>query len=857
MKLMRMCFSALLLISLLAFPASATEGPYKNLGPQVQYVNVIRGEAGMDQYGRPLYYALLQGEPAKLVVIDLQSKQVVDMETLEGATAAWSIEVDSNRQVWIGSTPNEQLYRYNPETRELSDLGKASAPRGSNTTIWDLTYDTKNNRIFGVTSYGGTVFTYSDDDGFDSLGVVMNGRRYARSVEYDEEQNTLYVGLGSPAALIKWNLNTNEKTDILPEDFKSAASVYDLDLSGGKVYAKMENKSALLVLNQETDMLEHVLPADSRGVSPAWNNQTVFYSSKGKLFEFNPADGSSRETNGSVASSSAVSLDILNVNGQPQVVGLAGNAGRFYQYNLLDNRSSTSSLKLPAQPVEIYNVGKGVNGNIYSSGFISGRLGIYNPRTETTQMFEGLGQVEDMTSLKEKMFFGVYPNGLVYEYDTQQAWNAGSNPKKIMDLGASGQDRPNALAADEGKNRLYAGTVPKRGEKAGMFLVYDGGSQSVAHEETLPDDQSASSMTFNQAANTLYLGTSAYDGSGNLSPKSAKLYAIDTNSSSFAKREIELPGGYAIKISALKMTNDGRLWGIVDNKLLVYDPEKGMPSLYPITPNQIEGMYRNESLVIHPSGDLYGTFQGMLFKVDTKTLEITCYSEGNVFHLAGDQEGNLYFNKRSNLWKINPNDLTAEHVYNPKELKIPNISTEDSPFPVARVYSRQSLLMYKKEGNSMVPVKEVPKGAFYRVYGTYKSYYHVGNGYYFYNEPHRISTYIGRVFTLGEAEMLKPDGSFHRMIKPDEEIRVYNYDNEKYDVGNGYTIMKNSDVTYKVGIANLKADSMMFRYGSVIPEMKIYDGEEYVVYNIDGNKLDIGNGFYLEFNKGTMEFTKN
>lgn len=855
MKLVRMSVSALLLISLLAFPASATEGPYENLGPQVQYVSVIRGEAGMDQYGRPLYYALLQGEPAKLVVIDLQTKQIVDMETLDGATAAWSIEVDSNRQVWIGSTPNEHLYRYNPETKEMSNLGKASS--ASNTTIWDLTYDTKNNRVFGVTSYGGTVFSYSDEDGFDSLGVVMNGRRYARSVEYNEEQNTLYIGLGSPAALIKWNLNTNEKADILPEEYKSSASVYDLDLSGGKVFAKMENKSTLLVLNQENNQLEHVLPADSRGVSPAWNSQTVFYSSKGKLFEFNPEDGSSRETNSNLASSSAVSLDIINVNGQPQVVGLAGNGGRFYQYNLLNNRSTTSILKLPAQPVVIYNVGKGINGNIYSSGFISGRMGIYDPRTETTQMVEGLGQVEDMTFAKEKMFFGVYPNGLVYEYDSTKDWNAGSNPRKIMDLGASGQDRPNALATDEKKNRLYAGTVPKRGENAGMFLVYDLNSQSVVHEETLPDNQSASSMTFNPNKDTLYFGTSAYDGSGNLSDKSAKLFSIDTNSSSFAKKEIELPGGYAIKISALTMTGDGRLWGIVDNKLLVYDPEKGVPDLYPITPNQIEGMYRNESLILHPSGNLYGTFQGMLFKVDTATLEITSYQSQNVFDLTSDQQGNLYYSSTSNLMKINPDDLTEKYVKPPGELSIKNISTIDSPFPVARVYSRQPLLLYKKEGNSMVPVKQLPKGAFYRVYGTYKEYYHVGNSHYFYNEPHKISTYIGRVFTLGGAEMLAPDGTIHRMIKPDEEIRVYSYDDEKYDVGNGYTVMKDSDVSYKVGTVNLTDDSMIFRYGSAIPEMKINAGEEYVVYNIDGNKLDIGNGFYLEFNKKTMVFNKN
>ncbi|WP_338778670.1 hypothetical protein [Metabacillus sp. FJAT-52054] len=855
MKLLRMSLSALLLISLLAFPASATEGPYKNIGPQVQYVNVIRGEAGQDQYGRPLYYALLQGEPAKLVVMDLQTKQVIDMETLTDATAAWSIEVGPDRQVWLGSTPNKNLYRYNPDTKELSDLGKE--PSASNTTIWDLTYDTKQNRVFGVTSYGGTVFTYSDDKGFDSLGVVMNGRKYARSVEYDEDNNTLYVGLGSPAALIKWNLNTNEKTDILPEEYKSAASVYDLDLAGGKVYAKMENKSTLLVLNQESNQLEHVLPADSRGVSENWNGQNVFYSAQGKLFEFNPTDGSSRELDSNLSRAGAVSLDILNVNGQTQLVGLAGNSGRFYEYNLAQDRFKLSSLKLPAQAVEIYSVGNGVNGNIYSSGFISGKLGVYNPETDTTKMYEGLGQVEDMTSMNEKMFFGVYPDALVYEYDTTKEWAAGSNPRKIMDLGADGQDRPKAMATDQERNRLYTGTVPKRGQKSGMFLSYDLNQQQIVHQESLPYEQSASAMVYNNQSQTLYLGTSAYDGSGNLSKETAKLFAIDTNSSNYAKKEIELPGGYAIKISALTMTADGRLWGIVDNKLLVYDPVKGMPNLYPITPNQIQGMYKTESLMQDPSGDLYGTFQGMLFKVDTNTLEITSYDTRDVFDLAKDNKGNLYYNLRSNLWRLNPNDLTEEHVLKPGEIKIPNVLTSDSPFPVARVFSKQPLLLYKKEGNTMVPVKQLPGKAFYRVYGTYKNYYHVGNDHYFYNEPHKISTYVGRVLTLTEAPIMKPDGELFRMIKPGEEIRVYSYDGLYYDVGNGYKVQKTSDVSYYVGTVELTSDSMMFQYGEALPVMKLQAGEEYEILNVDGNKLDIGNGFYLEYNKQSMIYNKN
>ncbi|MGD7006957.1 hypothetical protein [Metabacillus sp. 84] len=855
MKLLRLFFSFLLLISLLTFPASATGGPFENLGPQVKYVNVIRGKAGLDQYGQPRFYALLQGEPAKLAVIDLQTEKIVDIETLPGASAAWSIEIDPQHRVWVGSTPNEHLYRYDPETKEITDLGKATTT--SNTTIWDLTYDKKSNRIFGVTSYGGSVITYSEEEGFKSLGGVMKGRRYARSVEYDEKTNTLYVGVGSPAALIKWDLDTNQKTNILPEKYQKDASVYDLNLSRGRVYAKMENQSMLLVINTKNDQVEHEIPADSRGISQAWDGDTVFYSYKKKLYELNPKDGKSKEVNSDLPATAA-SLDIISIDGQPKLVGLSANGGKFYQYHLKEDKYKDTMLNLPSQAVDIYNVGQGVNGNIYSSGFISGKLGVYNPESKETKMYKGVGQVEDMASVGKKMYFGVYPNAILYEYDTAKNWVPGENPKRIINLGDSGQDRPKALAGDEEKERLYAGTIPKRGEKTGMFLVYDVNKRKISYKEKLSYNQSASAMVYSEQKDILYFATSAYDGSGNLSNKSAQLYAVDTNSPKYRKKVIQLPGGYAVKISALTITPDGRLWGIVDNKLLVYDPEKEKPSLYPITPNQIKGMYKTESLLLDPSGkNLYGTFQGMLFKVDIESLEITSYRTSDVFQLANDSQGNLYYNSRSNLWKIRPEDLTKDHILTPGELTLPNVSSTNSSFPVARVYSEHTILLYRKKGSTMVPVKQLKADSSYRVYGTYKNYYHIGNDYYIYNEPHKVSAYVGRVYAMGEAAILKPDGSVYRTLKPGENMKVYSYDDQSYDVGEGYKIQKNGAVTFSIGTVELNSNSMMFQYGENLPIFKLQAGEKFEIVKTEGNKLILGNGYYLEYNKRTMTYKKN
>lgn len=142
----------------------------------------------------------------------------------------------------------------------------------------------------------------------------MQGRQYARSVVYDEAEDTLYVGVGSPAALIKWNLITNEKTNLLEDYTKSSSSVYDLDIVDGQLFAKMEGTNEILHYDLETDEMVNQFKADSRGVSQKKANATtVFYSLKGSLYEYNYVSKSSKEIQSDLNGSSAVSLDIIRM----------------------------------------------------------------------------------------------------------------------------------------------------------------------------------------------------------------------------------------------------------------------------------------------------------------------------------------------------------------------------------------------------------------------------------------------------------------------------------------------------------------------------------------------------------------
>lgn len=829
---------------------------FENLGPKVEYVNVIKGKMVSSQ-GTNYYVSLLQGEPAKLAVIDYNTKKVIDLRELEGAKAAWSIESTPTGIVYIGTTPNEHVYKYDINTRELVDLGKATT--NSDTVIWDLAYDEKGDRLFGVTSYGGRVFYYNQNQGFTDLGPVMSGRQYARSVVYDSNENTLYIGVGSPAALVKWDLTTNEKEDILEYD-RSSSSVYDLNLVDGQLFAKMEGTNEILHYDLETDKPVHRFDANSRGVSEKKPNEpVVFYSHNGSLYEYNYEDKINKKIQSDLYGSSAVSLDILP--GEQKIVGLAGNLGRFYEYNYSQNRFSIKLLDLPPQFVELFKIGSSSSGDIYSSGFISGHLSRYNPITATNEIFSGLGQVESVAEQNERLYFGTYPDANVFEYNPNAGWSKNSNPVKLLSLSEDGQTRPSVIVSDKKNNRLFIGTVPKRGEKSGLIVIYDVKKKEKVAQFTLKEGQRVVSATYDEQNNILYAGTSVYDGSGVKTEDGANIFKIDLNKETLEPEEVTVLSGYHNMVSALRWTPDGKIYGILDNKFIVYNPSDDKASetveIYPIIPENVLGMGRNESLLEGEDGYLYGTVQNTLFKVNLENYRINIFRQGDVNTLVKDNKGYFYFNSGANLWRVKQSSLTSDKAITPTQLYLPHVTVTESPFPIARVYTKRPVMLYQKQGNRMVPVKTLGAKQAFRVYGVEGSYYHTGGGYYVFHENSKTTPYIGRVATSIPTPIYKPDGELFRLMMPGEEIRVYNYDEEKYDVGSMYTVQKSTEVTYYTGSLTLLEETPLYKYGEEEPVLTLSAGEEYFISGTDGNKMDIGNGYYIEYDKNIMKYNKS
>ena len=65
-------------------------------------------------------------------------------------------------------------------------------------------------------------------------------------------------------------------------------------------------------------------------------------------------------------------------------------------------------------------------------------------------------------------------------------------------------------------------------------------------------------------------------------------------------------------------------------------------------------VWRDASLLVHPSGPIYGTQGGKLFRLDPRTYAVTVLRENGDGLLAMDREGRLYFKETIDLWQYTP-----------------------------------------------------------------------------------------------------------------------------------------------------------------------------------------------------------
>lgn len=196
--------------------------------------------------------------------------------------------------------------------------------------------------------------------------------------------------------------------------------------------------------------------------------------------------------------------------------------------------------------------------------------------------------------------------------------------------------------------------------------------------------------------------------------------------------------------------------------------------------------------------------------------------------------------------------------------------------PIARAHIKEEIALMKRSGElgngTYEVVDTIQPGEFIRVYTDFYEVIGVGGnsfgytndvktlgGHFIKYNPDKMSIYVGRALATQDTILYSPQtNKKYRTVKKGEALRVYNFNNNYFYVGNGYYIKNNASVKYYVGEVKIHQETILFS-----PDKRQYKklapGSSYRVYNVYSNHLDLGNGYYvvLDMNKSVMEYVKN
>ncbi len=627
---------------------------------------------GKDASGNDVIYAVADGSttnptsnPAKLTIVDINADTITGTKSLAGSSVGWAAVKATDNNIFVGATTSGKLYSYTPGAANVVDLGVAVP---GELHIWSLAPGASG-KVFGGTSNNAKFFQYASSSGFTQIQAsnpVAAGETYVRSMAHDIANNKTYLGTATVGKLIYYDNSSGNHYNILPSGYDDETFVYSLDLTGGKLFVQLLYSYKMLVLDivhngssAPTVTLDKEIPiVHSAGVSNAHNGK-VYYTTDGILHEYNIAAKTTTSLGYNIGMNPIADIGVVQLTDQTNwpgysVVTLGRMDGKInmYKYNLQTGASDTVTLNFPDTPTSIRSITGGPNGEIYTSGYLTGGLGIYTPlRSDLTETLTGFGQAESMTSYNGKLYQGVYPGGRVYEYDPVTEVKI-----ELFDLKTEQQDRPFGITGGDGK--LFVGTVPEYGELGGALTIYNLSTGVRNTIRNIVSNQSVISLAY--SGGYVYGGTSIWGGAGSTpSTSQAKFFRHDVSTG--VTNTYTLPGVGSSEIQAVTgvtIDNNGKVLFWAEGYLMKYDPatntvtNKGQK--YPIsyTAGQANFVYTDASMLIGKGDHVYGTIGGNLFVINKDNDVLTTITTPTAGSgIAQDGFGNLYYKYGDQMWR--------------------------------------------------------------------------------------------------------------------------------------------------------------------------------------------------------------
>ncbi|CAG7623512.1 outer membrane protein assembly factor BamB family protein [Actinacidiphila bryophytorum] len=557
------------------------------------------GETARMPDGSVRTYLAVSGKPAYLAEVDTFSGKVLRMIPLyvpgssaedppdTGAQGAWGVSVDKRGTVFVSTYGFGHVYRLPWKAAAVEDLGRPS-PRTSFT--WEGDTDNQGVFYFGTSQFfgpaplpGGRLFSWDPATRkYRDYGDFGAAYGYVRSVEYADGK--IYAGLGPSTALWQVDPRSGRRVEIPPPaGMPTDKYAYQLEDEGGYLYVLFAGGTTAQVgwvLDLRTLRWTHEIPGYAgQTVTGADARGRVYLVDSGELKRYDPrrgvltptgfAGGSEQADKGGLGAGKGLARATDPATGHETIVG-ATSGGDLWRYDTVTGTGTFGHLDgLRGTPTAPRSLATGPDGRVYAGGYFQGGLAVYDPATTTWTSHPFPHQIEGMSAHAGKMYFGVYPNAQLWEYDPAQPWGD-ANPRLLFDLKQEGQERPWTVVS--AGPYLAVGTSPKNSRTDGAVTLYDPstGQRRTYTSGLVTGANQISALAYRDGV--LYggsLGCCNFDGSKH----PGQVFALDAASGDVLWRSTPLPQEQGV--AGLTFDGRGRLFGQTYGTVFELDPATG------------------------------------------------------------------------------------------------------------------------------------------------------------------------------------------------------------------------------------------------------------------------------------------
>lgn len=627
----------------------------ENLGVPISTVRVTASTFGYWRDGRPVVYTAggQPENPMEFTVSDAATGEQLDAHTVPDTHRGNDLLLAPDGNVYIASWgPHAYLLRYSPESGEMTNLGFG---------IPDDVVITKlipgdGGIIYGGGYPSGKIFSYDTaTEVFEDLGQAIDGEPFAYSLAYAPGQ--LFVGTEPNAHLVSIDLATGERTGIeTPEWAANETRHFHLEYRDGFLFSYTSPSLDWHVYDIEAgewiDRIEH---NGQGGMTDVDENGNVYF---GKLtdglYRYNVEDRMGEPVGWpltSAESSSGTSLIDLKDPEWPglTVVGM-GSRGDMWLWNPETGQGEKRPLAVPSFPMTIRSLGLGPDDNVYIGGGTSevSVAGYDTTNEEFLNFTRGpSARIDAITSMNDKVFFTAYGQGILFEYDPDQSYVYGNNPRQVFRLYADyHQERIYALSRVD-DHTVALGTIGGRGVDTGQLFLYNDESKEKTDLGEPLQGHAISSLT---SIDGYLIGGTTVDVLGGESPHGeARIFIWDLEAGELVWDGVPEPD--AKDISELVVDSDRQVWGLTTSgTVFTFDLDsREFGEL--VSVGRAGGLWGHGSLEFGPDERLYGaTAPGEVFVLDPKTLETETLTDGE--YAMFDNNGRLYYAWEGSLYRM-------------------------------------------------------------------------------------------------------------------------------------------------------------------------------------------------------------